>query len=200
MHNRQKLSLIGVTLATPALTAAGEPASARTPSPSYEQAGAIQAGNTLEASTILKLTTLSINPAEKLRIGGDSILLAQVSPMSGGTVVLAANGTANSKSNDRTNTDIPECHSPSARTGSGAAGAGKSNDRTNTDIPECRSPSAKAGSGATGAGKTNLRTNTDIPECHSPNSMSGSGAMGAGKANDRTNTDIPECRGPQNKN
>jgi hypothetical protein len=193
MGNKRKLSLIGVTLATPALTAAGDPALARTPG---IDTGAYSSSST-EASALLKANMLAIAPAEKLRIGGDAILLSSTAPAQGKPVLLAK-GSAAGSSNDRTNTDIPECHSPAGATGSGSSASGKHNDRTNTDIPECHSPSSMSGSGSSTSGKHNDRTNTDIPECHSPSSMTGSGSAATGQSNLRTNTDIPECHSPNN--
>jgi hypothetical protein len=187
MENKRKLSLIGVTLATPALTAAGNPALARTPD--LNAASAYSSGT--EAGALLKANMLAIAPAEKLRIAGDVILLSSTAPQPGKTIMLAK-GAATGSSNDRTNTDIPECRS--SMTGSSSTRSGKANDRTNTDIPECHSPSGMTGSGSTATGHHNDRTNTDIPECRG--ALNRSGSSTSGTSNDRTNTDIPECHSP----
>jgi hypothetical protein len=183
---KSKFSLIGVTLATPALTAAGEPAMAHVPGADLVQSASIDG----EASAALKQAMLSIDPAEKLSLAGDTILLASVARTSGAPILLAK---SSENKSGRTNTDIPECQSPTSASGSGTTITGKSG-RTNTDIPECHSPSSVSGSGVTATGKSG-RTNTDIPECHSPSSVSGSGVTTTGKSG-RTNTDIPECHSP----
>jgi hypothetical protein len=196
MSNNRFLPILGAILATPALTAAFEPAQAHDIDARSRLDGPPASAASGQAAETLKTELLRLAPADKLAISGDRLgaspaddlgLTRAPTVLKGGGAEYAERAAA-----PRTHTDIPECRAPSADAKSAGGGGTGVAPRTNTDIPECQAAAAK-GSGAAGAGAA-LRTNTNIPECLSPNaSAKGAGASGWGGSM-RTNTDIPECQ------
>ena len=198
MSNNRFLPLLGAVLATPALTAAFEPAQAHNADARTRLPGSPTTAASSQAAEMLKVELLRLAPADKLAIAGERLgaspaddlgLIRARTVLKGGGMELAERAAA-----PRTNTDIPECRGASADAkGAGASAAGTAL-RTNTNIPECLSPNASAKSaGASGLGAS-MRTNTDIPECQAAVAK-GAGASAAGTAL-RTNTNIPECLSP----
>jgi hypothetical protein len=211
MAKRSVAPWLGALLATPAVTVSVEPSAARVLPVSPQVSAPTAERSALRAG----LEALSLD--EKLAIAGD-----RVGPDPLMLSAWTSSGTWGAA--PRTNTDIPECHTPNGTSASGAKTKGghrtsarsKTVLRTNTDIPECRGTGAATGANhlaqtttcttphgtlytASGAGAPKggaiQRTSLEMAICRGPQALAACGTT-QGRTAPRTNTDIPECRGP----
>jgi hypothetical protein len=145
VSKKSKLSLLGVTLVTPALTAGA--ASASVPRAAIEQARV--ADHATLAAARLKSEMLNIAPAAKLRIAGDRVPMTSLSGLSRDNSSAKVAGNLKVASNIATNNAADAaCARPKTVNSEAACGKElkvnndggmkiKPVDRTNTDIREC---------------------------------------------------------------